>query len=215
MSQTIHGEISMRLWSPANDDDDPPWAVMVPEVGYLLGQNYELWNSLFGPGGDHFKPLFLLRGFSPRASAAVKARFDESSETLWASWASWAELAAIDWDEEATEVERLLVMYQRQPDGQLRFVWLSDWRNLVYDLFPLGHPGRKAALEAVANCEFGQNKPDGAEWIVGDRLYRLEVRRRRRRDELEPDFLRVLEITRLIAEEAGPENVHLNIYISM
>jgi hypothetical protein len=129
------------------------------------GRDYDLFGWLFGVRNHTgFEPMAAGRGV-PDDLAAESLRLRDP-ETYAATWVSLPELEAVDWDEAAPEVDARVHQYVRGPEGEWRYATKSAWN-------------RDLAEHAGVDSTNAQEFPEGSEWEVGERLFRVERLTRR------------------------------------
>ncbi|AWZ06575.1 MULTISPECIES: hypothetical protein [unclassified Streptomyces] len=204
MGTDIYGFIECR-WDRWLDEDDRSWNKAADISDLYNGRSYVAFGSLFGVRDTtSFRPLADCRGLPPDASAESRAAVESwGSDSRGASWITWAELAAVDWDEVANEVDDCVHEYHRGPDGG----WELYGRNS--DL------ARFAVLAGITDPQAlyraGRTYPEGTEWPDDDRLFR--VARLRRKDAVpDSDWGAVWAVMRTLAGLHGDEGVRLVVW---
>ncbi|MEW2519956.1 hypothetical protein [Actinacidiphila alni] len=210
MGADIHGMVECRLWHVHEEDGETgEWHAAIGLDVLYAGQDYDAFGCLFGVRNDAgFRPLAAGRGLPADTSGAVRAELSGwGADAHSASWISWAEVARVDWDEPAESTDRRVHRYRRTADG------LSYEGKSVWD------PAHAAALAARGTPPTAAGGPpdgawwqDGAEWAVGDTVFRAV--RLRRRDAVPPDgeWQPVWTTMRTLAALHGEDNVRLVVW---
>jgi hypothetical protein len=177
------------------------WFAVV-DAGWLLDRNYDAFCCMFGVTDyANFMPIAKGRGIPANASQGVRQEFGDGKWTHGASWVVWAELARVDWDEEAPFPDGRLHLYSRTDDGVLVYD-----TKAASDRAMIEHPEISAIMDG-----FGRDEPwiwpEGAEWTIGDTVYRAE--KLRRREAMDSDWWMLFDIMRTLSRRYGDDGVRL------
>ncbi|MFI2114425.1 hypothetical protein ACH489_08150 [Streptomyces rubiginosohelvolus] len=203
MGTDISGFIEYRA---PGDDQEPVW-FGAHDLSPLNDdvRNYDAFGCLFGVRNyANFRPLAAGRGFPSDASAALSAQFAQLAEWYGedgfhsATWITWAEVKAVNWDEPAEKPDSRLHQYRQTPSG-LRMTGKASW---------------SAEFAEAVGLERGHVRewPEGAEWLIGDTLYRSVTIRRRDAVTETGEWRPVWEAMRGLAEQHGDDNVRLVVW---
>ncbi|WP_407838308.1 hypothetical protein ACE1OC_21130 [Streptomyces sp. DSM 116496] len=206
MGTDIYGFIECR-WDRWLDEDDRSWNKAADIADLYNGRSYAAFGSLFGVREPTtFPPLADCRGLPEDASQESRTAFEAwGRDSRGSSWITWAELAAVNWDELATEVDDCVHEYRRGADG----TWELYGRNTGLTRF--------TELSGIAEAQVLRDavraNPEGTEWPDGDRLFRVGPLRRR--DTVpESDWGAVWAVMRTLAGLHGDEGVRLVVWFA-
>ncbi|GAB7109400.1 hypothetical protein JCM4814A_77140 [Streptomyces phaeofaciens JCM 4814] len=188
MGTDINGVVECRPTSGLLDARHVRWGAAV-DLRFLLDQrDYDAFGCLFGVRNHAgFRPLAAGRGLPDDVSAETRRiREERVSGAHDTTWIGWPELARVDWDEPAAEVDGRVHEYAPAPDG--------GWTRVGKRLRP------------------GHGRPEGDAWTEHGRLFR--VARLTRRDAVpeDGDWAPVWTVMRTLAELHGGENVRLVVW---
>lgn len=162
-------------------------------------------HSLFGVRETTaFRPLADYRGLPVDVSPESRTAFESwGAGSRGASWITWAELAAVDWDEVANEVDDCVHEYRRGADGTWELYGRNTSLTRFAELSGLTAPG--------AVYRAGRTYQEGTEWPDGDRVFRIG--RLRRRDAVpEEEWGPIWSVMRTLAGLHGDEGVRLVVW---
>ncbi|GAA3048442.1 hypothetical protein GCM10020229_69780 [Kitasatospora albolonga] len=203
MGTDIQGFVECRMTFGMPWADDEEWSTAV-DLGLLYdARSYDAFGCLFGIRNHaNFEPLAPFRGMPEDVAEATRAAWDP--EAHGETWISWTELAAVDWDEPAGDVDGRIHEYRRAEDGRWTYHGKAGWSREF---------ARVAGLPDRPDVGYGGVRwPEGTEWQDGDVSYRVE--RMRRRDAVPPDgsWAPVWAVMRTFAGLHGGDNVRLVVW---
>ncbi len=183
-------------WVEFQDQDTGTWQHCI-DISLLIDRDYDAFGCLFGVRNYAcFRPIAANRGLP--ADVSTQVRFDTEEIGEYASdhtWVNLAELRAIDRDEVALGVDERVHQYRHAATGTLVYEGKATWSR---DL---------AALLA----RHDQTTPEeGAQWEIGNRVYRAE--RLRRGDALGEDWRLLIKMMEPLGERYGAEHVRLVVW---
>ena len=200
MGTDIHGVVECRPGFAFRPDEDDPWESAVDLSLLYAGRDYDLFGCLFGVQNlAGFAPVAAERGLPADAARRTRedlAQFSEQAHSV--SWLDGSDLAAIDLDEPAVRVDARIHRYIRGADN----AWVYHSKA--------GQDPAWADATGHSLDQDGSAFPEGAEWLVGDRLYRVE--RLRCRDVIGGEWSPVFEVMRILIDLHGPRNVRLVVW---
>ncbi|WP_020575058.1 hypothetical protein [Actinopolymorpha alba] len=200
MGTDIHGVIECRPEFTFGPDEDDAWEWAIDLSLLYTGRDYDLFGCLFGVQNfAGFVPVAAGRGLptdvAPRTRDAVEQFGNEAHS---ASWLNGNDLAAIDWSESAIRADSRIHRYVRATED----TWVYDSKA--------GQDREWADATGHRLDQDGSEFPEGTEWLVDDRLYRVE--RLCRRDAIGDEWLPVFEVMRVLVRLHGSNNVRLVVW---
>lgn len=181
--------------------------LFIADVSYVLAQNYEMFNSLFGrSNGAEFIPIAAGRGIPDDASTYVKSLAQgvagHASAFMYPSWIRWDEVKKINWGEEGQSLYSLPLRYVRDKDGDLLYDGLTTAGEITQGL--RNPEGPYGFLRDTGSWREGQ------EWTVGNFVYKLG--KLRRKDVVDERWQMVFDMMALLAKRFGDDGVRLVVW---
>lgn len=172
------------------------WSAVVA-ADRIIDRNYDMFGCIFGVMNyARFAPLAAGRGMPDDASELVR----KEANPLWArhaSWITWAELASVDWEEPAPEVDDRLHEYCPDESGKLVYVCKYRWTPEIEELTGLS---LEDSVRGVTPW------PAGREWALpGGGVLRAEGMRRSQAVDAATRTL--FDLMEVLARRFGPERV--------
>jgi hypothetical protein len=195
-------------WVEVKSRGSGRWLAAV-DAGTLLDRDYDAFCCVFGATSyANFVPIAKGRDIPVDASQRVRADFGDGKWTHGASWVTWGQLAMVDWDEEAPYPDGRLHRYVRTDDGALDLEGKA-----ASDRAMIEHPEISRIMEDFGS---GPDQPwiwsEGAEWTIGEYVFRAE--RMRRREAMGDDWWMLFDVMRTLARRHGDDGVRLVAWFS-
>ena len=164
---------------------------------------HDAFGCLFGVANyAGFTPIAADCGLPVDAAEQTRVAHDQAG-AFATSWIGWSEVVAIDWDEPAARPDARIHEYVPDGDGGWRYESKGAWSAPLAK--HLGIVGDKSGYG-------GRDWAEGTEWIIENRLYRVE--RLYRREAVTPtgEWQPVWSVMRTLASLHGDHNVRLNVW---
>ena len=155
----------------------------VVKIDWIIDRNYDMFGCLFGEKHVYFDPVAFHD--APQDISREVFQDDEFSHRGSESSLTYREIKNINWDEES--IELIPQVYVKDGFGELRLVKDYELSDSEYD---------KLNQEKVFEKD--------------NLIYKLE--KIKRRECLTPDWVRLFEFMRVLAENPGDENVRLVVW---
>ncbi|MFV5994779.1 hypothetical protein ACNPQM_20495 [Streptomyces sp. NPDC056231] len=187
-------------------DDSSAWHAAFDLYSLGVDRNYDAFGCLFGVRNYvNFRPLAPNRGIPIDASETVRAELDRlpwPDQAHSCTWITWAELKAVDWDEMAERPDSRIHEYRDTPHG-LRLVGKASWSPRF---------ARAVGIPEPVAGGYGQEWPEGSEWLIDDVLFRSVKLCRRDAVTDTGEWQPVWNAMKALAEQHGDENVRLVVW---
>jgi hypothetical protein len=203
MGIDIAGGIECRPEFGFGPDEDVPWTYAVDLDVLNTTRDYDAFGCLFGVANyAGFTPIAADRGLPADAAVQTCVAHDQAG-AFATSWIGWSEVVAVDWDEPASRPDARIHEYLPDGDGGWRYEGKGAWSARLAK--HLGIVGDKSGYGDTQWAE-------GTEWIIENRLYRVE--RLCRRDAVTPtgEWQPVWSVMSTLASLHGDHNVRLNVW---
>ena len=155
----------------------------VVKIDWIIDRNYDMFGCLFGEKHVYFEPVVSRE--APEDVSREVIQDDEFSHLGSEQPLTYKEIKNINWDEES--IELIPQVYVKDGFGKLRLVKDYELSDSEYD-------------------KLNQEKVFEKDQLI----YKLE--KIKRRECLTPDWVRLFEFMRVLAEEVGDENVRLIVW---